>query len=206
MSNSKVPLVLQNPVMGWLLVGAVVLACILLCLLSSGVIAVDTGVEHSPPMRTLNAMQSGYSIAYPSRWTALETPSGNHGDEEVVGIISHLELSFPAVTIARREFLNAPLDDVVNWGEDRIQDVHPFATYQPISTKELSNSKYDGILHEYYLRDPTLIGTVTRHCVDWYAIDQGAGYALTFCAHDAGWEKVSDIYQEMIQSFVIHGQ
>jgi len=150
-------------------------------------------------------VHGGFSIKYPRSWQADETPQGNHGDLEVISVISRIGRSFPTAAIARRQFVGDDINQVAEWGETRVKEHNPYAIYKFIAKKPLNTDNYDGLSREYYLEETTLIGQVIRHCQDWYLIEKKIGYSLSFCVDDKDWPQAERIFQEMIQSFTISG-
>jgi hypothetical protein len=145
---------------------------------------------------TFSSSQNGFSIDYPSNWTALELPNGNHGDSEVIALLVAPNHILPAVEIARKSF-SMTVDEVVNWGEERITkrfkkdvelgDVKKIDKNDSIIAKRIYTS---GLRSENPLNS-----------YEFYIAREDDSLILSFNATQTQFEKVKTCFDTMIDSF-----
>ena len=160
------------------------------------------GLGSPAMMTTFEAKDGSYSISYPANWVAGELPQGNHGDDEVIAIITVSGRSLANIIIARKSFSSGTADDVLAWGKSRASQRDD---YLAISFLPFSNGNMDGFAHTYQWSSPTIVNRILRRCQDVYLLAGEYGYALTFCSQEKDWHSLDDIYVEMMQSFLATG-
>lgn len=159
------------------------------------------GFGSPAPLKALASKELGFSVSYPGNWTAFETPQGNHGDREVVAVILVAGKVGAYVTIAHRPFLNANIDDVVEWGHSRATS-HP--GYSLISLRRITGEKAGGVAEEYVWFSNAQYRQYI-HCLDRYVLFKNGGYVLSFCSTERDWLSLAGIFEQMAESFVASG-
>ena len=99
-------------------------ACLVqLCVnLSQGYVFIPPFELETPVnLATFHSAVKPISIAYPKAWLARDLPYGNHGDLEVIGIITPIGSTSPIVYIAYRQLSNPEYEQVFDWGEARLR-------------------------------------------------------------------------------------
>ena len=156
-----------------------------------------------PPakMTTFIAFDGSYSISHPANWTAFNTPQGNHGDTEVIAIITVSGHQMANLTISRQYFPDKTLDEVINWGQSRAEKHNGFT---PVELKEISNINYDVYSFNYYWSSTNVWGDeLLIHCQDFYTLYYETGYILSFCSKEKDWPDLINYYTDMQNSFVV---
>lgn len=156
------------------------------------------GLDIPMAMEIFSANQAQFSIKYPEGWNAIEKPNGNGGDKEIVAVIYPRGRLFPQVFIARHQFDNSNMDEVISWGTLRAMKKKG---YSSISLSPLATVKFNGFSHEYTWISRTIFGTDTIHCQDWYVVDGKLGYSLSLCAENKDWSSTGKLFLDMIESF-----
>jgi hypothetical protein len=161
------------------------------------------GIGLPSPMTEFAGKHFSVKIQYPKSWAAFELLHGSHGDMDVIAVIGAPGRSTgPRFWLARKAFPEGSLDDVAQWGIERKVEAETWRGYTPLGTKELNSSSLKGVSHEYsYTSQSPIYGRELIRCLDWYVIQNGYGYALTFCANQDHWSVVYPVFLEMIESF-----
>lgn len=156
-----------------------------------------TGLPSS--MKTLAGDNVVFTIDYPLSWVANELPYGNHGDLEVFAAILNPGNWMPSVWFARHEFQNGRLSQVAEWGESRI--LEKGSQYSSITLTETHTKNYEGLIRQYSWASESLFGSTNIRCEDIYILENGIGYAISFCSYERDWDKVEPFFSHMIESF-----
>jgi hypothetical protein len=155
------------------------------------------------PMINFMSKKYNFSIDHPESWPAFETPQGNHGDMDVIGIIYVPQNSTTSLIIASRNFEQGRIENVVQWGLDRAMRCQEFQQRDRGSDTiaGLSGAKFEYTCLKrtnFFLKT---FGTVK--CTDFYIIKATTGYALSSCALFDQWIDVEPVLEQMIRSFSI---
>jgi hypothetical protein len=141
-----------------------------------------------------------FSIDHPESWPAFETPQGNHGDLDVIGII-YVPGNPTSLEIASRNFDQGGIENVVQWGLDRAKRCQEF---EQIDQESNNISGLVGVRSEYTCLKKTNFFSNTfgsGKCIDYYIIKGLTGYAISSCALNDQWDGVGPIFDQMIKSF-----
>ena len=141
-----------------------------------------------------------FVIQYPEKWSFFETPKGNHGDKEV---IAGINVDLPTVVIARKEMETPNIDAAVAWGMERAGRCENFSV---LSQQAYQTAFTNGVQLNYTCS--LYISAFSREkgtcpCRDYYTISGSYAYQLTFCATEAQWPEVEEVFDTMIESFRI---
>lgn len=137
-----------------------------------------------------------FTIMVPETWSALDTPQGNNGHENVILVISNLNSSVYA------EVSNyASANSLDSFTQSEIAMLKSDASdYRLINLQEYSSLQNLGNSHEYLMmRGHPIVGKSEFHCLDWYTIHQ-SGYSFSFCVASQSWEAAKSTILEMIDS------
>jgi hypothetical protein len=145
------------------------------------------------PMVHFVSKKFNFSIDHPESWRAFETPQGNHGDLDVIGMV-YVPRNPTTFEIASRNFDREGIDNVVQWGLDRAKRCQEF---KQIDRKSYHILGFEGVRSEYTCSKT--LGSVK--CIDYYFIKGSTGYALSSCATKDQWDEVGPIFDQMIRSF-----
>jgi len=142
-----------------------------------------------------------FTMLYPENWNAYNTPDGNHGDTDMIGMIIVPGRTYPRVYIATNNGVNL-LEEVVDWGEERI---HDSLGYQEISLESVDMNNLEGIRRNYIKQSGSeWFGYNQIICQAYYILDHSTGFTFTFCSESDKWEgQVNDVFQRMIESIRI---
>jgi hypothetical protein len=156
------------------------------------------------PMINYVSKKDTFSIDHPESWPAFETPQGNHGDLDVIGIIYNPENTTTSLIIASRNFDQGGIENVVQWGLDRAKRCQEF---EQKDQKSYNISGLEGVRSEYTCLKKTdffsnTFGSVK--CIDYYFIKGITGYALSSCALIDQWGEMGPIFDQMIRSFSLN--
>jgi len=151
-------------------------------------------------MVVFEAKRAGFTIRFPENWTAMETPQGAHGDQEIVAVLLPAGRSFPQLYVARNTFSNPNMDAVASWGESRAKLRNG---YQEFSLFKLNTDYHTGLARDYSWENPTIFGLKVIRCKDWYVLKESIGYDLSFCADQVDWSRYEPVFEKMIESFQI---
>lgn len=151
---------------------------------------------------TLVGHYNAFSISYPRSWVGGETPTGNHGDMEVIAGVGVPRRSWPNAYIALHAFPGGTLPQVAAWGESRAKN---YGGYVSKSLNAFSSPHFDGLLRTYSWKSPvTIISASTAiQCEDWYVLRGTSGYDLSLCVEQSDWPTVEPVFQKVILSFAI---
>lgn len=136
------------------------------------------------------------SISYPNSWSLHLTPSGNHGDNNVMALIYVPWHSAPQIVIFSKPFTSNKLSDVVKWREEKL---HAANGYKIISSSTLATEA----IAEYSYNSQSILGNYTIHCKDLHILKDATGYIFSFCSYAKDWEKLSDTFSKIIDSIHI---
>ncbi len=139
-----------------------------------------------------------FTMQYPSNWTAIETPQGDHGDLNVVAVILPPGRSFPQMVVASRPISDGDIGEVVSWGTMRASKK---PKYNSGIVTSLNTTHFRGFTHDYTWLNQTFFGTETIYCQDFYVLDGDVGYVLSSCAQSRDWPNFRKLFYDMIQSF-----
>lgn len=160
------------------------------------------GLGLPSPMVIYINQDEHFSIAHPKTWSVLYMPEGIHGDvEEILMISPRRSFPFPYIpqlTLARKVFEGNDLYQVAAWGQIRKQ---LYDIYQSISLESTVMDGTTGLLREYTWGGKSLFGNSVIQCIDWYLLQRNTGYDISLCAASTQWDKVSEVFYQMINSF-----
>jgi hypothetical protein len=158
------------------------------------------GLGLPSPMTQYTLIKQGLALEFPDSWGIHLTPQGNHGDEAVIALILVPDHSFPNIIIAE----NSPYSNILSvaqWGEIRSQArAQSLSLIKTISLSTYNAQFFPAMLYEYIFEAKTLFGTIDIHCLDYYILYSGTGYAFSFCAYQKNWSEVLGTFNKMIQS------
>lgn len=158
------------------------------------------GFGQPAKMTTFNAFDGSYSISHPANWTAFNTPQGNHGDTEVIAIITVSGHQMANLTISRQNLPDQTLDEVINWGQSRAEKHSGFT---PVELIEISNINYDVYSFNYYWSSTNVWKKeLLIYCQDFYILNQNTGYSLAYCSKEKDWPELFNYYADVQNSFV----
>jgi hypothetical protein len=160
------------------------------------------GIGLPSQMETFSGKDVRFVINYPSSWVVSELPNGNHGDQEVFASILNPGWWMPSVWFARNVFETDDLDRVAEWGEARLL-MKP-DDYSSTSLTSIQTSALNGLLQQYtWSSESDLLGQTQIKCEDLYVTNNGIGYAVSFCSEDKDWQRVQEVFQQMMDSFAL---
>jgi hypothetical protein len=163
------------------------------------------GLGLPSPLVKYTSKTEQFSILYPNSWKLFETPQGDHGDMEAFVLINNpTPLSFARVLLARKPFPEASLEEVSNWGAERAQNPY-WTQFTVISEEEYKSIHYSGLLRTYSYHEKNLFSyeSITK-CEDYLIINNSIGYDIDACADQGNWNKLQEIFLQMIDSFVVN--
>ena len=137
-----------------------------------------------------------FSFLYPSNWIASSLSGGNHGDDEIIAIVTASGYSMANVNIARHRFQNESISNIFEWGELRAKKNHEFS----LISRSLIN-QIESI--EYTWTSPVLFSDlqVLSHCQDYYLQNKLDGYVVSYCAKEKNWLYLKSFFAEIQKSF-----
>lgn len=152
------------------------------------------------PMVTYEGNHVPFVLQYPERWSLSETPKGNHGDKEVIAVINVL---VPTVVISRKTMESPNIDSAVAWGMERASRCENFLVtsqqgYETAFTTGVQLNYTCSLYISAFSQEKE-----TCPCRDYYTISETYAYQLTFCATEAQWIEVEEVFDTMIESFYI---
>jgi hypothetical protein len=172
----------------------------------SGILIFVFGDYFNPSTQSVNRLPSpminfvskkyNFSIDHPESWPAFETPQGEHGELDVIGII-FVPRNPTIFEIASRNFDQGGIENVVQWGVDRAKRCQEF---EQIDQGIKNISGLVGVWSEYTCFKNMHFLLKTK-CIDYYVIDGLTGFALSSCALKDQWGEVGPIFDQMIRSF-----
>ena len=153
------------------------------------------------PMVTHEGKYFPFVIQYPERWSFFETPKGDHGDKEVIAAINVL---VPTVVISRKTMESPSIDSAVAWGMERAGRCENFlvTSQQAYQTAFTTGVQLNYTCSRYISAFSQEKGTCP--CRDYYTISESYAYQLTFCATEAQWTEVEEVFDTMIESFYLN--
>lgn len=141
-----------------------------------------------------------FFITYPENWRVLETPTGVQGNKEVITVISPAMKSVPCVVIEERKLQDATIEMVIRWRIEKVQDLQK---YTVISTKTFERSGQQYYLHDYTWEGWGIFSSPTVACREYAFARNDKGYSIEVCAESEHWKQYGDIFQSILDSFVI---
>lgn len=141
-----------------------------------------------------------FSISVPEIWEATNTPEGNHGDKDVLMIVSALG-SQPLLEVASTNIADKSLEQIITWGKQRIGK---YGRYVLMSESGYSiRDAYDGILLEYSQERKDFFGNQqTFRCINWYTSRESVAFSFSFCVENSKWDTLDEVFIEMLNSIV----
>jgi len=141
----------------------------------------------------------GYAIDYPAGWSFDMFAGGFHGDEQQVALLWR-ELPFPVIEIRRKEFQHPSLQDVSDWGRQRIaeQYMRPGFKYEimPEETVVLGNNTV--IMREYTIY-AELSPPLQKK--DAYIARADDGFVITLSARGDDYVEVEPLFDQVVATF-----
>jgi hypothetical protein len=160
------------------------------------------GIGLPAPLKTYTGKYFSFSIKYPSNWIIFETPNGNHGDHEVIATVQVPGRSWPFLAIASRRFIDGNINQVSNWGYQRINNL---TDLREVSLAPFTTTYYHGFVRDYLWTDnDPLFGQINVESKDYYILDDNKGYILSFSSEQEKWGDVDAIFLEMVNSFIVN--
>ena len=156
------------------------------------------GIGLPAKMKIFISETFGISIQYPESWVAFETPTGNHGDREVITWISVPGRTWPFLSVAKHDFEDGNLDQVIQWGLERIertggtQNSGISSIQTPILSGKYTNYSYESFSN--------LLGKKSIICQGFFFLNSGKGYMISFCAENGSGKELIDTEKAMIDS------
>jgi hypothetical protein len=146
-------------------------------------------------MRLFESSEYDFSIEYPAGWIASELPDGNHGDKEVIAMF-FIPAPFPGVLIQQKEFKSPALEDIANWGKQRILN-----RYDEYDLGDLvkTNVGDQEVFERVYRTNMTTGSNLMLR--DVYFLHDGKGFILTFVSYASKFDELNPIFQAMVDSF-----
>jgi len=156
------------------------------------------GIGLPAKMKVFTSKTFGISIQYPESWVAFETPTGNHDDREVIAWISVPGRTWPFLSVAKHDFEDGDLDQVIQWGLKRIDRAGGTQSsgISSIKTSTLSG-KYSNYSYESF---SNLFGKRSIICQSFFFLENRKGYMISFCAESDIWKELIDTEKAMIDS------
>lgn len=156
------------------------------------------GIGLPAKIKVFTSKTFGISIQYPESWVAFETPTGNHGDREVITWIGVPGRSWPFLSVAKYDLKDVNLDQVIQWGLERI-DRSGGTQSSGISSIETStlSGKYTNYSYESF---SNLLGKKSIMCQVFFFLKSGKGYMISFCAESGSEKELIDTEKAMIDS------
>jgi hypothetical protein len=159
------------------------------------------GIGLPSPMVNFQGHYFAFSIDLPKNWIIFELPSGNHGDMEAFATISATGRVYPGILLSRKLTSSQTLSDVSLWGENREQKIGKIIQGK---TYEYDSSNYKGFIFEYERESTDLFSMGSMvDCKDWYMVNGANGYSLAFCAEKDQWNEVKQVFNTIIESFLV---
>jgi hypothetical protein len=181
-----------------------ILIALLPCSISSVASAIKIYHRFDPKylsMMTKHDNQVGkFSILIPSAWGTVDTPNGNHGDKEVLMVVTSLG-SQPLLEVSNSKLSSIDFDQVLNWGKQRIEE---HGNYLLVSSSDhLTQQQFAGKLLEYSQERRDFLGnSQTFHCLNWYTFRESTAYSFSFCSDQSRWNDLKEIFVKMMDSIV----
>jgi hypothetical protein len=136
-----------------------------------------------------------FTIMVPETWSAIDTPQGNNGHENVIFSISNFSRSVYAQISS---YTSA--DSLDSFTQSEIETLKSSDTgYRLINLQEYSPHQNLGNSHEYLMMKGPAVTKSEFHCLDWYTIHQ-SGYSFSFCVASPNWDAAKNNIFEMINS------
>ncbi len=178
-----------------LLIGSIVM---LFMVLNLNDLFTINGNDLNSKLSDFNSETGNFSIKYPNSFSAGDTPRGNHGDLDVVSVITKT-FGSANIVISKKTFSDGQIAEVQNWGQNRAQSQDDF---QAIEVKSYNTEKYEGVLNEYLSSMKNMWGTQKLHCYDWYYFSEKLkfGYDFSFCSLQPFWGNAKNVFLKMIDS------
>ena len=163
--------------------------------------ATPLGFGIDAPMVQYLFEQDNLSISYPKSWNIHLTPLGNHGDNDVITLVTVPWHSASRIMIFRKIFISNDLSDVVNW---RVGQLKIANGYKPISSSTSPFGNAIGVTEEYTrISQSSIAGDSVIHCKDFHIIQNSIGYVFSFCSYAKDWEKLNGTFSNIIESIHI---
>jgi hypothetical protein len=160
--------------------------------------ATPLGFGIDAPMTHYLFEQDNLSVSYPKSWNLHLTPSGNHGDKDVMALITVPWHPLPEIIVFRKLFKSNDLSDVVKW---RVTQLKNTDCYKLFSSSTSSFGNITGATEEYKCNSLSLIASDSViHCKDFHILQNSIGYVFSFCSYAKDWEKLSGTFNKIIES------
>jgi hypothetical protein len=152
-------------------------------------------VGPSPVLVTFRSQVKPFAIDYPKDWQAHDVLYGNHGDMEVIALISSPRFNAPILEIAYRELPDGTLEQVADWGKSRLESV---------SEADWNVSPPEAITID---NKPALIRTFRSErglkpmCYQIYLLAQSDAYDVQMCMNEKNASpELEGLFKRMINS------
>lgn len=141
----------------------------------------------------------GYAVDYPAGWSFDLFAGGFHGDENQVALLWR-ELPFPVIEIRRKEFQHPSLQDVTNWGRQRIAEQYMRAGFEyeimPEETVVLGNNTVTMRAYTIYAEpSPPL------QKKDAYIARADDGFIITLSARGDDYREMELLFDQIVATF-----
>ncbi len=136
-------------------------------------------------------------FSYPASWIMFETPSGNHGDMNVIAVLSPAFESLPVIEVRKREFESTNLNLVVSWAESRIISKNE---YNNLPLEKFNSNGLSGLTMMYTYKVENPLEPYTCKCKDLYLSQKGKGYIFSICSDEAEWNQYNPVFEEILYS------
>ena len=148
--------------------------------------------------KTLTSEKFAFSIDYPVGWIGDELPKGNHGDKEIVALISVPGRSFPAVVIQRKEMEAPSLKDVAAWGKQRIVNRYHERELGELESAELNS---ESILTRTY--DSNMTSGSNIRSKDIYIAHKDEAIIITLRSTASQFAEDLPTFEAIVDSFTL---
>jgi hypothetical protein len=162
------------------------------------------GIGLPAPMERFSIKDGGISLLKPTSWVGFETQQGNHGDKEVIAIISVPGRSVPLMILYEKTGLTENIKDAIVWSMQRIRNRGGYNFSHTL--QDFSSARYDMKLIPYSIRTQRIFAFTKPDridCKDYIIYKDNSGYLISFCANERDWPTVGPYFDEMIYSLII---
>ena len=183
----------------------IVTLCLILIIKNTYELTYPNGLGLSQELERYKSPTGKYSMLTSAKWTVFDLAHGDHGDKDIVTVMSSPWLSIQ-VMVARKLFDSNSINDVVLWGEAKARQSK--LGYYEIQNFPLSGSQ-GGIVYEY-TKDIQLPiaklewGSSSYHCYDAYLIEDNYGYRFSFCSVEKIWVDAENLFLKLIESIELN--
>lgn len=149
-----------------------------------------------------------YSVDYPENWRSVDYPQGSHGDFEVIGNIGEGMRCFgcvrfgdigPSIYIAYREIDNPTIEQVLIWGEERIEKKAKDNVYQLEDTQITEINGYQAVFQTYQHKDG--ISRELEPAIDAYILRENSAIIFSLDVEPKDYEEIVPIFESIVKSF-----